>query len=47
MAIDLQGASNAMTQQAQQNSLEQAKVDMENKKQEEALKSFKTALQNL
>ena len=47
MAIDAQGATDAMTQQAQQNSLEQAQKDLENKKQAEAIKGFQTALQSL
>jgi hypothetical protein len=47
MAIDAQGASDVMTQQAQQNSLEQQQKDMENKKQAEALKGFQQALQEL
>lgn len=47
MAIDLKGATDSMTNQAQQNSLEQAQKDMENKKQSEALKGFQQALQSL
>jgi hypothetical protein len=44
---DLQGASQSMTQQSQQNSLQQQEENAENKKQEDALKGFQQALQEL
>ena len=47
MAIDAQAQMDVYTNQAQQNSVEQAKKDMENKKQAEALKGFQAALQSL
>ena len=46
MGTDLQGASQAITQQSQQNSLQQQEKNAENKKQEDALKGFQQALQN-
>jgi hypothetical protein len=47
MGTDLQGASQQITQQSQQNSLQQQEVNAENKKQEDALKGFQQALQEL
>ena len=47
MAVDLTGPSDQMTNQAQLDKLEQAKKDAENKKQADALKGFKEALQSL
>jgi hypothetical protein len=47
MIMDLQGASQASTQQSQQNSLQQQEQNAENKKQEDALKGFQQALQEL
>jgi hypothetical protein len=47
MAVDLQGASDQLTNQAQLDKLEQAKKDAENKKQADALKGFQQALQSL
>jgi hypothetical protein len=47
MAIDLQGASQQLTNQAQLDKLEQAKKDAENKKQADALRGFTDALKNL
>jgi hypothetical protein len=47
MAIDAQAQMDVYTNQAQQNSVEQAKKDMENKKQSEAIKGFQAALQSL
>ena len=47
MAVDLQGASDQLTNQSQLDKLEQAKKDAENKKQADALKGFKEALQSL
>jgi len=47
MAINLQGAADQLTNQSQLDKLEQAKKDAENKKQADALKGFKEALQSL
>jgi hypothetical protein len=47
MAVDLQGAADQLTNQSQLDKLEQAKKDAENKKQADALKGFKEALQSL
>jgi hypothetical protein len=47
MAVDLQGASQQLTNQAQLDKLEQAKKDAENKKQADALRGFTDALKNL
>jgi hypothetical protein len=44
---DLQGASNQLTAQSQQDSLQQQETNAENKKQEDALKGFQQALQEL
>jgi hypothetical protein len=46
-SVDAQGKSDAMTQQAQQTSLEQQQKDLENKAVSEALKGFQQALQEL
>ena len=47
MAVDLKGASDALTQKSQLDQLEQAQKNAENKKQAEALKGFQQALQQL
>ena len=47
MGTDLQGQSQAMTQQSTQDSLQQQEQNAENKKQEDALKGFQQALQEL
>lgn len=45
--VDAQGQSNAMTQQATQDSLEQQQVNAENKKEADAIKGFQQMLQEL
>ena len=45
--MDLQGASAAGTQKAQQDSLQQQEQNAEDKKQADALKGFQQALQEL
>ena len=45
--MDLQSSSNVLTQQSQQDSLEQQQKNAEDKKQADALKGFQQALQEL
>jgi hypothetical protein len=45
--VDGQGQSQAMTQQATQDSIEQQKVNAENKKEADAIKGFQQMLQEL
>jgi hypothetical protein len=45
--VDGQGQSQAMTQQATQDSIEQQKINAENKKEADAIKGFQQMLQEL